>query len=68
MECTVIASRSNILREKKVEYCPYRNVSSNVCAASLFNMKIDTEQLSIYCSADRFSDCALFLSKTLRTR
>jgi len=66
MDCTAKNFNADILREGKASHCPYRNVASNICSASLFRMKIDPQIFSSCCSSDYFSDCPLFLSKTLR--
>jgi hypothetical protein len=50
------------------ELCPYRDASMNICAASLTAMRVAPSQISCYCSTDNFSDCAIFLSKALRSK
>jgi hypothetical protein len=54
-------------RDEKVLRCPYRNVSADICSASLFGMRLDRDKILNRCSSECFSDCALFLSKALRS-
>jgi hypothetical protein len=50
------------------EICPYRDYDMNLCRASISLLKIDYFRSSCYCTSDNFSNCALFLSKTLRSK
>lgn len=46
--------------------CPYRNVHSEYCAASVMTMRIDQRRNATYCLTDDFDCCPVFLAKVLR--
>jgi hypothetical protein len=54
--------------ELQPELCPYRDAPMNICTASLTAMRVTPSQRLCYCSTENFSDCAIFLSKTLRSK
>ena len=56
-----------IPEESPSALCPYRDATINICAASLTAMRVVPSQILCYCSTDNFSDCAIFLAKTLRS-
>jgi hypothetical protein len=57
-----------VLDARQPEFCPYHDLSSNICEASLSSITVDRVRCAGYCSTDNFDNCALFLSKTLRKK
>ena len=58
----------HVLESRQPELCPYHDVVSNICKASISSITIDSDRNSGYCAADNYDNCALFLAKTLRTK
>ena len=58
----------HVLDAPQPDICPYHNVATNICSASLSSITIDRTRRSGYCSCDNYDNCALFLSKTLRRK
>jgi hypothetical protein len=58
----------HVLDSQQPALCPYHDVVSNICAASLSSITVDRDRNSGYCATDNYDNCALFLSKTLRRK
>ena len=46
--------------------CPYRNVHSMYCSASIMRMLIGRQRNMNYCLTEDFDRCPVFLAKVLR--
>jgi hypothetical protein len=46
--------------------CPYREVHSMYCSASVMRMPINQRRNMIYCLTENFDCCHVFLAKVLR--
>ncbi|HMK56045.1 MAG TPA: hypothetical protein VK448_05350 [Dissulfurispiraceae bacterium] len=57
-----------ILRTEHQKLCPYHDIASNICTASISSITVDEVRHAGYCSDDNFDDCPIFLSKSLRGR
>ncbi len=70
METAVINNYhlQGVLEARQPEICPYQDISTNICAASLSSIFIDKDRHSCYCATDNYDNCALFLAKSLRRK
>ena len=50
------------------EACPYGDIETNICMASLSAMVIGPGKRRDYCSNDNYDNCPIFLAKNLRRR
>ncbi len=57
-----------VLEARQPEFCPYHDISVNICSASLSSISVDKTRRACYCSTDNYDNCALFLAKTLRRK
>ena len=57
-----------VLESLEPEFCPYHDVVSNICKASISSINVDGVRNSSYCSTDNYDNCAFFLAKTLRKK
>jgi DNA-directed RNA polymerase subunit RPC12/RpoP len=48
--------------------CPYCNTNADICGASLTSIKLEKLVRLNRCSSESYSNCALFLAKSLRLR
>lgn len=48
--------------------CPYFDESGSLCRASISTLHIDGRRRRIHCATDDHDDCAIYLSKMLRSR
>ena len=48
--------------------CPYCNTNADICDASLTSIKLEKLVRLNRCTSESFSNCALFLAKSLRLR
>jgi hypothetical protein len=48
--------------------CPYDCSGTDICAASLSSMTINSGSRQIYCSTENYDNCPVFLAKMLRRR
>jgi hypothetical protein len=48
--------------------CPFGNVESGICSASLSSMVIGPHRRRSYCSSDNYDNCPVFLAKMLRKK
>lgn len=46
--------------------CPYRQLHSHYCSASVMTMRIDQRRNTTYCLSEDFDCCPVFLAKVLR--
>ena len=46
--------------------CPYRDILSMYCSASVMRMPIDRRRTMTYCLTEDFDCCPVFLAKILR--
>lgn len=57
----------NEMREDSL-MCPYCDTNADICAASLTSIKLEKLLRLNRCSSESYSNCALFLAKSLRLR
>lgn len=57
-----------LIEARQPEICPYHDMSSNICTASLWSITTDMKKRAGYCGTDNYDSCALFLAKTLRRK
>jgi hypothetical protein len=48
--------------------CPFTDVETNICLASLSAMVVGPHNRRQYCLSENYDDCPLFLAKMMRKR
>jgi hypothetical protein len=48
--------------------CPFSDIDTNICAASLSSMIVRPHNRTEYCFSENYDSCPMFLAKMMRRR